>query len=385
MSAPLSIGIVCYPSLGGSGVVAAELATGLAERGHDVHVIASAPPGRVLPTSDRLRFHRVDVPDHPVFQHPPYELAVAGTIVAVATAHRLHVLHVHYAVPHAASAHLARQTLAERAPRLVVTLHGSDATGIGLDASYRAVTRFAVAAADAVTVPSAWLRDQARRHLGLEAIEVIPNFVDAAAFSPPRSSLSQRSRFDAFFPDDGERGPVLLHVSNFRAVKRTGDLVEVLARVRRTVPARLLLVGDGPERDATAARAAELGVAAQVAFAGPLPAVAELLRSADAFLLTSESESFGVAALEALSAGVPVFAYRVGGLPEVVVDGTGVLVEPFDVAALAQAVVDALREPGRRAALGRAARTHAAQHFPRDAAVQRYEACYRRAMERSAT
>ena len=381
MGESLSVGIVCYPSLGGSGVVAAELANGLAARGHAVHVIASAPPGRALADAANLRFHRVAVPDHPVFEHPPYELAVAGTIVEVAAAHHLDLVHVHYAVPHAASAHLARQTLGAAAPRLVVTLHGSDVTGIGIDPRYRAVNRFAIAAAEAVTVPSAWLRDEARRLLELDAVEVVPNFVDTATFTPPRSSLSQRSHFDGLFPAGGERGPVLFHVSNFRPVKRPGDLIEVLARVRRALPARLVLVGDGPERAATASRAAELGVAEHVAFAGPLPAAAELLRSADAFLLTSESESFGVAALEALSSGVPVFAYRVGGLPDVVADGTGALVEPFDVAALADAVLAALREPGRRAALGRAARTHVLHHFQADAAVQRYEACYRRVME----
>lgn len=374
MSAPLSIGIVCYPSLGGSGVVAAELANGLAERGHALHVIASAPPGRALAAA--VRFHRVAVPDHPVFQHPPYALAVAGAIVEVAAAHRLDVLHVHYAVPHAASALLAARTLGDAAPRLVVTLHGSDVAGLELGAGAAAVTRAAVAAADLVSVPSAYLRGEARRHLGLDAVSVIPNFVDTQAFSPPPAAPA-RGRFDALFPADRAPGPVLFHASNFRAVKRPADLVEVLARVRRELPARLVLVGDGPERAAVAARAAALGVADQVAFAGPLPLVADLLRDADAFVLPSASESFGVAALEALSCGVPVFAYRVGGLPEVVADGTGALVEPFDVAALAAALLAALRQPDRRAALARAARAHAVAHFARDPAVARYEAAYR--------
>lgn len=379
MSASLSIGIVCYPSLGGSGVVAAELANGLARRGHRVQIIASAPPGRALAESERLRFRRVAVPEHPVFQHPPYELAVAGAILDAAAAEPLDVLHVHYAVPHAASALLARRALGAAAPRLVVTLHGSDVHGLGLTHGIAAANRAAVATADRVTVPSAFLREQAFEHLRLD-VEVIPNFVDTVAFCPPRSSPSQRGRLDALFPGGAGAGPLLLHASNFRAVKRPGDLIEVLARVRRELPARLVLIGDGPERAAAAARAAELGVAAHVAFAGPLPALAELLRSADVFLMTSESESFGVAALEALASGVPVFAYRVGGLPEVVAEGTGALVEPFDVAALAAAVVAALREPGRRAALGRAARAHAVAHFQADAALDRYEICYRQAM-----
>ena len=380
----LAVGIVCYPSFGGSGVVAAELAAGLAARGHRVHLIASAPPSRALRESERLRIHVVRAPDYPVFESPPHELALAGAIVEVATAQRLDLLHVHYAVPHAASAHLARQTLGAAAPRCVVTLHGTDVTRVGLEPAYRAVTRFAVGAADQVTVPSAFLRGEAARLLGAaaaERIEVIPNFVDPAAFHPPPAV--QRARFDVLFPNAGEAGPVLFHVSNFRQVKRPADLVEVLAQVRQRVPARLVLAGDGPERTATAARARALGVADAVCFLGPLTDLADLLPHADAFLLTSESESFGVAALEALSAGVPVFAYRVGGLPDVVAPGSGALVEPFDVAALAAAVHAAVTDPPRRAALGRAARAHVVAHFSRDTALDRYEACFRRVLART--
>lgn len=377
----LAIGLVCYPHFGGSGVVAAELACALAARGHRVHLIASAPPRRALRQTDRLHIHVVQVPGYPVFEQPPHELALAGTIVAVAGAARLDVLHVHYAVPHAASAHLARQTLGARAPRCVVTLHGTDVTRVGREPVYAAVTRFAVGAADHVTVPSAFLRTAAAELLGAPAaarIEVIPNFVDPEVFRPPAARAP--GRFAALFPG-GEAGPVLFHVSNFRPVKRPADLVEVLARLRRRLPARLVLVGDGPERTATAARARALGVADAVCFLGPLAEVADLLPHADGFLLTSESESFGVAALEALSAGVPVFAWRVGGLPDVVPSDGGALVAPFDLDALAEAVHAGVSDPVRRAALGRAARAHAVAHFARDAVVARYEACFRRLLE----
>jgi N-acetyl-alpha-D-glucosaminyl L-malate synthase BshA len=385
LSDPLSIAIVCYPSLGGSGVVASDLAAGLARRGHRVHVIASAPPSRTLPECEGLFFHQAAVSDYPLFDHPPYELAVAATIVEVARAHRLDVVHVHYAVPHAASAHLARQVLGPAAPRLVTTLHGTDVTRIGADPRYRAVTRFTVAASNGLTAPSEFLRKEAERLLGASGappIEVIPNFVDTAHFTP--DGAHDRSRLAALFPEAAgdEDGPVLFHVSNFRAVKRTLDLVEVLARLRREMPARLVLVGDGPERERAAGRARDLGIANSVRFLGRRADFAEQLKDADAFLLPSESESFGVAALEALSCGVPVFGYRVGGLPEVVGDDAGRLVEPFDVEALTAAVRETVTDPARRAALGRAARARALERFRREPAIERYEAFYRRLLDR---
>jgi N-acetyl-alpha-D-glucosaminyl L-malate synthase BshA len=380
----LSIGIVCYPSFGGSGVIAAELGRGLAEHGHRVHVIASAPPGRMLEASDQLHFHPVRVPEYPVFEQPPYELAVAAAIVDVARSERLDVLHVHYAVPHAASAYLARQILGAAAPRCVVTLHGTDATGVGAESDLRVVTRFSIAAADHLTVPSEFLRGAAQRLLdGIEApaIEVIPNFVDTDRFVPPQRR--DRARLAALFSSDGAAtdGPILFHVSNFRTIKRPTDLIDILTAVRREMPARLVLVGDGPERARTVEYARDCGVADSLAVLGERADFAVDLAHADAFILPSASESFGVAALEALSAGVPVLGYRVGGLPEVVVKGTGELVEPFDVAALTRAVLAVIGDPERRAALGRAARAHALAHFSRRAALDRYEACFRRVLE----
>ena len=365
---PLSIAMVCYPALGGSGVVAAELARGLAARGHRVHVLATAFPDRAageLGGTGELRFERIDVPTSPVFEHGPYCLAVASRIVELVRQGPIDVVHLHYAVPHAASALLATQVLGDAAPASVLTLHGTDATRLASHPSVHPVTAFAIAACDAITVPSHYLRREAAERYELPAarIQVIPNFVDLERFAPvPR--------------EPGE--PVLFHVSNFRPIKRPVELAEVLARVRRTLPARMVLVGDGPERAAVAARAAALGVDGAMTFLGRRTDFAGLLGQADAFVLTSESESFGVAALEAMAAGVPVFGYRVGGLPEVVCDGAGALVPLGDLDALAAAIVDGIGDPARRDALGRAARACAEQEHAAERALATYEALYRR-------
>jgi N-acetyl-alpha-D-glucosaminyl L-malate synthase BshA len=386
MSETLAVGIVCFPSLGGSGIVATELAVGLCQRGHRIHVIASSPPSRTLPTCERLFLHEVPVPSHPALQYPPYSLALASSLAEIASDHALDVIHVHFAVPHAASAYLARQVLGRAAPRVVTTLHGTDVTQIGSDPSYRSITRFSVERSDGVTVPSEFLRSESYRKLGLPAdrrIDVIPNFVDTAHFTP--ADRRDRSRFDALFEsaggDPADRGaPVLFHVSSFRPVKRVTDLVEVLARVRKTMPARLMLIGDGPDRCRLLQRARELDVLHSICPVGTHAEFVDYLRHAEVFLLPSQSESFGVAALEALACGVPVAAYRVGGLPEVVSPDAGRLVEPFDVDALAAATVDLLADPGLRDAMGLAARRRAMTLFPREAAVGRYEEHYRRVL-----
>lgn len=385
LNQPLDIAIVCYPSLGGSGVIATALAAGLAERGHRVHVIANAPPRRTMPRIDGLVFHEVAAADYPLFDHPPYAIALAAALVEVHQRHHLDIVNVHYAIPHAASAYLARQAIGNDPPRVVTTLHGTDVTRLGADPRYRSITRFTVAASDAITVPSAYLRGEAYRCLGLPPampIEIIPNFVDTDVFTP--AAQRDRSCFASLFPT-ATAGPVLIHVSNFRPVKRTADLIDVLALVRRTVPARLVLIGDGPERAAAGARAEALGLARDVCFLGQHPLrqaqgernFIDLVRHADAFLLTSESESFGVAALEALSCGVPVCGYRVGGLPEVVTAAVGRLVDPLDRDALACAVVDLLDDPAQRDRLGTAARAHARARFDRAPALDRYEAYFR--------
>ena len=366
---PLRVGIVCFPSLGGSGVVATAQAVGLAARGHEVHLIARALPGRADALPAGLTYHPVALPPYPLFDAPPYTVALASTIIDVARAHRLDVVHVHYAVPHAASAYLARQALGAAAPRVVTSLHGTDVTRVGVDPAYRPVTVFCVGQSDGVVVPSRFLQREAERLLGLPAglpVEVVPNFVDTARFSPGP---------DAPAPGDA---PHLLHVSNFRPVKRVPDVLEAFARVRRALPgARLTLVGDGPDMGVARHRAWELGVDAHARFLGRQTDFMAELRSADAFLLPSESESFGVAALEALSTGVPVFGYRVGGLPDLVTEDVGRLVTPLDVDALAAATVAVLRAPDVHARLRRAARARAVEHFRAEPALERYEAYLR--------
>ncbi len=389
MSRPLSIGIVCFSHLGGSGTVATELAAALSERGHMVHVVVSAPLSRGLPRSERLLVHEVSVPEHPALVYPPYGLALASTLVHVANEHGLDVVHVHYAIPHAASAYLACQVLGAHAPRIVTTLHGSDVTQIGSDPHYLPTTRFTVSLSNGRTAPSEYLKAEAYARLELPdslPIEVIPNFVDTAHFAP--APARDRAHFDALFDaaggDPADRGsPVLFHVSSFRPVKRVTDLVEVLARVRRSTRARLVTIGDGPERERLIERARALGVARSLLRLGPLSEFVSHLRHADAFLFPSENESFGVAALEAMSCGVPVIAYRVGGIPEVVTEDVGRLVEPYDLDAMAARTLELISNPGLRETLGRAARARAESRFRRDAAIDRYEDHYRRVLLRT--
>ncbi len=384
MTQPLSIGMVCFSSLGGSGIIATELAAGLARRGHRVHVIAGAPPTRSLPASDRLFFHEVRTPRYPALDPSPYALALASRLVEIIAAHRLDLVHVHYAVPHTTSAFLAREVARDLdespvVPRIVTTLHGTDVTQVGSDPSFRPVTRFAVAQSDGLTAPSEFLRRETYRRLGLPDalhIEVIPNFVDTDRFTP--AARRDRSRFDDRF--GGAGGPVLFHVSSFRAVKRVVDLIDVLAVVRRHVPARLVLVGDGPDRPAAMQRARDLGILDCVAFSGASTDFVEDLRHADAFVLASESESFGVAALEALSCAVPVVAYDVGGLAELLPPEVGRLVAPFDVEGLGAAALHVVTHDDEREALGRAGRARAERHYRVGPAVDRYESYYRRVL-----
>ena len=391
MSEPLSIGIVCFSNLGGSGTVATELAAGLVERGHTVHVVVSGPLKRSLPASERLLVHHVVVPAHPALDYPPYTLALASSLVDIGNAHGLDIVHVHYAIPHAASAYLACQALGPRAPRLVTTLHGSDVVQVGSDPHYLPVTRFAVSASDGITVPSEFLKAEAYARLSLDSrlpIEVIPNFVDPLHFLPP--AARDRAHFDAMFEaaggDPADRGsPVLFHVSSLRPVKRVADLVEVLALVRRQTRARLVVIGEGPDRALLIQRTRALGVTPSVLLLGSHAEFVGHLQQADAFLFPSENESFGVAALEALSCGVPVIAYRVGGIPEVVSDDVGRLVPPYDVAALAAAALDVISNHELQRTLGRAARARAERRFPREAAIDRYEDHYRGVLKRTSS
>lgn len=373
-----SLGIVCYPTFGGSGVVASEVALGMAHRGHDVHVFAYDRPARLTDLdsfdqplrlgSGTLTFHKVSVVDYPVFHHPPYALALASRIVDVALRVGLDLVHVHYAVPHATSAMLARQILASegRTLKIATTLHGTDITLVGSDPTYRPITRASILASDAVTAPSASLREDTRRRFELDLdIEVIPNFVDTERFAPgPRK-------------DGGP--PRLIHVSNFRPVKRIDSLISIFEIIARRSDARLVLVGDGPELGPAERRLRELGLRDRAELHGHRHDLPPLLCDSDVFLLPSQTESFGVAALEAMACGVPVVASEVGGLPEVVTDGeTGYLCPVGDVEHFADRTLSLLDDPTRRHAMGQLAREHAVTRFGMSVALDRYEAMYQR-------
>jgi len=368
----MRIGISCYPTFGGSGIVATELAMALAAQGDEVHIISYALPSRLSLARPNLFFHQVVVPDYPLFEFPPYSLALASKISEVTQFQRLDVIHVHYAVPNAASAILARQILAPRPLPVVTTLHGTDVTLVGNDPSYLATTRWAVRESDAVTAVSGWLRDVTREQLGLDdtAIEVIPNFVDPARYERARRGEGARR-----WAKPGEK--ILVHVSNFRPVKRVMDVLDVFLRVRRAMPARLLLVGDGPDRAKLESRCRDEGCCDVVSFLGQLQGVEEVLAGADLFLLPSENESFGLAGLEAQACEVPLVGAAIGGIPEVVEDGaTGLLYAVGDVDSMAQGAIALLSDPERHARFARAARARAVGQFSEPAVVARYRALY---------
>lgn len=381
---PLRIGIVCFASPGGSGVIAAELAKGMARRGHRVHLIARRPPPRVAFDATPVFFHSVSLASYPVLEQSPYALAVASKIIEVAQEHRLDIVHAHYAVPHATSMYLAQQAMGERSFCSVTTLHGTDVTRVGVEASIQRINRFSVESSDGITVPSQFLKRVAREDLGLpdeKAIEVLPNFVDTDHFRPAERRRREvlARLFNGGSTPVGPDERVLVHVSNFRPVKRVGDAVQAFHRIQQRRPARLLLVGDGPERGEVAAMVRALDLSRQVCFLGAMVEFSELIRHADLFMLPSETESFGLAALEALASGVPVVASDVGGLPEVIKNGvTGRLTPVGDVDAMADAAVELLADEATHHRTAQAARTDAVDRFALPAALDRYEAYYRR-------
>ncbi len=365
----LAVGITCYHTFGGSGIVATEIGLELARRGHRVHFICAEPPARLEPATPNLVFHRVELRDYPLLLEGQYPLALASQMIEVAKKERLDLWHVHYALPHATSAYLAQQILGPRAPRVVTTLHGTDVVLVGNDPSYLPITRFSIERSDGVTAPSAFLAQATRDNFGITRdIEVIPNFVDGARFSPAATP-----------PAGGP--PRIVHSSNFRALKRVDDVIAVFERVRRGRACRLALLGDGPERPRIEAEVRARGLDDDVTFLGEQLDVVGTLRRAHVFLLPSETESFGLAALEALACGVPVVASRAGGLPEVVREGeSGYLLPVGDVDAMAAAVARILDDAALHRRLSAAARADAVERFSRAPMVTRYERYYERVL-----
>ncbi|MCA0268712.1 MAG: N-acetyl-alpha-D-glucosaminyl L-malate synthase BshA [Bacteroidetes bacterium] len=371
----MKIGITCFPLYGGSGVVATELGKALATRGHEIHFISSAMPFRLGMLSERIFFHEVGTMTYPLFEtYSPYTLALTSKMVDVARHEGLDVLHVHYAIPHATSAVLARDILASKGLRVpvVTTLHGTDITLVGQDPTYKPVVEYSINQSDAVTAVSDYLRRETHAHFDVPGdIDVIPNFVDTVRFRP-----MNKGHFRAAIAPGCEK--VMVHVSNFRPVKRTADTVEVLARLREMgVCVMLLLVGDGPDRRACEERARELGVHDRVRFLGKQDPVEEILAVADLFLMPSGSETFGLAALEAMACGVPVVSTDIGGLPELVIDGeTGLLAPLGDVDAQAMAAARILSDDALHARMAEACVRRAHDVFGLDAVIPMYEAVY---------
>lgn len=368
---PLKIAITCYPVPGGSGILATELGARLALRGHEVHFISSALPYRLEQLNAKLYFHEVETPTYPLFQHAPYTLSLSSKMIEVSQRVGLDILHVHYAIPHAISAYLSRQAIGADAPKVLCTLHGTDITLVGSDRSFSAITRFAIDAVDGVTAVSQYLKDKTISVFGTtRPIEVIRNFVDTERFYP-RGRQECRARF----AEPGDK--VIAHLSNFRPVKNIIGVVQMFAQLRRRMPAKLLMIGDGPQTTEAFEMAQALGVDGDVAFLGNREDVPFILSCADAFLLPSYNESFGLAALEAMACGVPVVASKVGGVSELITDGeTGFLVGPDEYEVGGEKLYQILSDEALSKRLQKAALSSVERHFTAEAVVPLYEEMY---------
>ncbi len=371
----MNIGITCYPTYGGSGAVATELGIALAERGHEVHFITYRQPFRLPSFLPRIFFHEVDVGRYPLFEFPPYDLALAVRMHEVVRSHHLELLHCHYAIPHATSAWIAREMLREAGEdvHVITTLHGTDITIVGQDPSFYPITKFSIEKSDRITAVSQYLKEETCRAFGCDGpdIDVIHNFIDPDVYNREKYPSLLKKQF-------GQSKPILMHLSNFRTVKRVRDVVRIFAEVNREIPSVLVMIGDGPDRPAAEEEARMLGVADSVSFLGKLDRIAPLLAAADLFLLPSQSESFGLSALEALASGVPVIGTNAGGLPEVVRNGeTGVLCRVGDIPGMAAASLEILQDPKRWSEMSKLAAADARERFSRDAIVSKYESLYR--------
>jgi N-acetyl-alpha-D-glucosaminyl L-malate synthase BshA len=372
----MRIGITCYPTYGGSGVVATELGQELAARGHDVHFISYAPPIRMNTADPHIFFHEVEVVSYPLFDHPPYTLALATKMLEVFESESLDILHVHYAIPHSVSALLARSMAAPRRLPFVTTLHGTDITLVGSNRSYLPITRFSIEQSDGVTAISNYLLTQTLKEFDIKRpIDVIPNFVNCDLYT-----RKDNTALRAQWAPNNE--PILMHLSNFRPVKRVPDAVEIFALVRAKMPAKLVLIGDGPDRGAAEYLVRKKKLQKDVFFLGKQNAVYQKLAAADLFLLPSQLESFGLAALEAMACEVPVIATNAGGVPEVVEHGVdGYLVEPGDVKEAGRYAIEILSRADRGREMGQRARINAKRKFCANDVIPQYERYYQRVLE----
>ena len=369
----MNIGITCYPTYGGSGIVATELGLELANRGHEVHFITYANPIRLDPGIPRIHYHEVEVSNYPLFEYPPYCLALASRMMEVADAYALDLLHVHYAIPHSIAAMLAQQMIApiRRLP-FITTLHGTDITLVGVDPSYFPITKFSIEKSDGVTSISADLKRETVNVFGIaNEIRVIPNFINCDLYQPLTDKAGAR-----MYAPAGEK--LLIHLSNFRPVKRTLDCIRIFAEVIQQVPAHLLMVGDGPDRGPAEHLARELKVSSHVSFLGKQNHVERLMPLADVLIMPSEMESFGLVALEAMACGVVPVATRVGGVPEVIVDGEiGYMETVGDIQGMARRVVGLLTDDALRNRMAVAGRTHAQNVFSTEKIIPQYGQYYR--------
>jgi N-acetyl-alpha-D-glucosaminyl L-malate synthase BshA len=375
----MKIGIVCYPTFGGSGVVATELGKALADRGHQVHFVTYNQPARLDFFSENLFYHEVAVSNYPLFDYPPYELALASRLVDVVRFEKLDVLHVHYAIPHASAAFMAKQILLTYGISIpvITTLHGTDITLVGQDRTYKPVVTFSINKSDGVTAVSEHLKQDTYKYFKIEKdIKVIPNFIDLTRFN-----LKHKDHFKKAIAPNGEK--VLVHTSNFRKVKRTEDVIKIFAKVLEKIPAKLLMVGDGGERSGCEKLSRDLGIAEHVRFLGKQDAIEEILSVSDLFLMPSQSESFGLAALEAMACKVPVISTNAGGLPELNVEGvTGFLKNVEDVDGMAERAIYILEDEARLNQFKENALARAKQ-FELSNILPLYENYYKEVIEKS--
>ncbi len=374
----MKIGITCYPTYGGSGVVATELGKGLAKRGHQIHFISYAMPMRLDGFMNNIFYHEVEMATYPLFEFPLYTPALASKMVEVAKFEKLDLIHAHYAIPHATSAYIAKQILNDEHFRVITTLHGTDITLIGLEPSFLSVMKFSIEKSDGVTAVSRFLKEKTVTNYGInKEIEVIPNFVDTQLFT----RMAETNVRKAIAPN-GEK--ILIHVSNFRLVKRVTDVIRIFNLVAKKIPSKLVLVGDGPDRSSCENLCRELQLGDSVKFLGKQAELVELLSASDLFLMPSQSESFGLSALEAMACEVPVISSSVGGLPELVVHGeTGYIAEIGDIERMAKYAIELLQNDTRRAMFAKAGRTRAVENFDIEQIVAVYERHYERILNTS--